>query len=629
MNSLTLPSTNPLIPRRILFGNPAKDSPKLSPDGTFLAYLAPDSRGTLNVWVRRAGQKDDRVVTSDHQRGIRFFIWQYDSRHILYIQDRDGDENWHLYQTHIFTRETRDLTPLEGIQVRVVAYEPQFPSKMLVAINDRDPSLHDVLLLDLNNGRLGRRIKNTGDISSWEADHQLRVRAGAVFEPHGGTAIRLRPPDSSKWKNLISWDPNETFGGIVGFSPDNRHLRIITSLGANAARLIEIDCATGSTRVLCEDPRFDVSDVLIDPKTHTLLAARFIKERAEYQLLDPSIEHAFRSVQEFTEGDFQIVSTDLRNRRWIVGYTSDDAPTRYFLYCRDNREFYFLFHTRPELRHYPLARTLPISFRARDGMQIYGYITLPLEGNLRDVPLVLLVHGGPWARDTWGFQPEVQWLANRGYIVLQINYRGSTGYGKDYLNAGDREWAGKMQDDLIDGKRWALGQGYGNKDRVAIYGGSYGGYATLVGLTFTPEEFTCGIDIVGPSNLVSLIRSIPPYWKPMKSLFDKRVGTLESEEFLKARSPLFKADQIRRPLLIAQGANDPRVKKTESDQIVDAMRKNQKPVDYLVFPDEGHGFARPDNRLKFYAAAEAFLARYLGGRVEPAGAGETWGELTS
>jgi dipeptidyl aminopeptidase/acylaminoacyl peptidase len=301
-----------------------------------------------------------------------------------------------------------------------------------------------------------------------------------------------------------------------------------------------------------------------------------------------------------------------------VSYGVDDGPVPFYVYDRTSRKAAFLFSNRPAQEKYRLAKMQPISFQARDGLKVHGYLTLPVGLEPKNLPLVLNVHGGPWGRDTWGLDNEAQWLANRGYAVLQINFRGSTGYGKAFVNAGDREWAGKMHADLIDGKNWAVKLGYADPKKVCIMGGSYGGYATLVGLTFTPDEFACGVDVVGPSNLVTLLSTIPPYWAPIKSLFKKRVGDLETEQdFLKARSPLFKADQIKVPLLIGQGANDPRVKQAESDQIVAAMRKNGKLVEYIVFPDEGHGFARPENRLIFYAAAEPFLAKCLGGRAEP------------
>jgi dipeptidyl aminopeptidase/acylaminoacyl peptidase len=306
-----------------------------------------------------------------------------------------------------------------------------------------------------------------------------------------------------------------------------------------------------------------------------------------------------------------------------VNFTSDVAPATYYLFDPKTRKTEFLFATRPELEKYTLANVQPISFTASDGMKIFGYVTMPPAA--KKAPMVMLVHGGPWGRDVWGYSPLTQMLANRGYGVLQVNFRGSTGYGKAYLKAGDREWAGKMHQDLIDAKRWAVKQGYTDADKVAVMGGSYGGYATLTGLTFTPDEFACGVSIVGPSNLYTLLKAIPPYWAPMKALFDQRVGSLEKEEdFLRSRSPLFRADRIKKPLLIGQGANDPRVPQAESDQIVKAMRDNKLPVEYIVFPDEGHGFARPINNLRFFAATEQFLSKCLGGRAEPPTAEEDW-----
>jgi dipeptidyl aminopeptidase/acylaminoacyl peptidase len=363
--------------------------------------------------------------------------------------------------------------------------------------------------------------------------------------------------------------------------------------------------------------------VLVDRRTKRVEAVQFVRARSEWEILDESVRRDFDAIRSAADADVGVISRDLANRRWIVGYIEDDAPVHYYVYDRRSREATHLFANRPALDGYRLSPMRPIAFAARDGLTIHGYLTLPIDP-APGRPMVLLVHGGPWARDVWGLHNEVQWLANRGYAVLQVNYRGSIGYGKAFVNAGNREWAGRMHDDLIDAKRWAVERGYASDDRVAIYGGSYGGYATLVGLTFTPDEFACGVDIVGPSSLVTLISSIPPYWSTLRGIFDRRVGHLETEQdFLDSRSPLFRADRIRKPLLIAQGANDPRVKQAESDQIVQAMRARGLPVEYLVFPDEGHGFARPENRFRFYAAAERFLATHLGGRAEPPGEGES------
>ncbi len=347
---------------------------------------------------------------------------------------------------------------------------------------------------------------------------------------------------------------------------------------------------------------------------------QFNRGKPVWKVLDPSIVDDFAAIAQVRPGEFNIASRDLADKTWVVSYSADDKPTYYYLYHRDGKKADLLFSSQPKLENAALAKMQPIHYPARDGLTIHGYLTTPPGGEAKNLPTVLLVHGGPWARDSWGFNPMVQWLANRGYAVLQVNYRGSTGYGKQFVNAGNKEWAAKMHDDLIDGVNWAVKQGVADRQKVAIMGGSYGGYATLVGLTFTPDVFVCGVDIVGPSNILSLLKTIPPYWTPMRAIFDKRVGSIEKEEeFLRSRSPLFKVDRIKAPLLIGQGKNDPRVKQAESDQIVEAMHKAGRPVEYVIYTDEGHGFQRPENRLHFYAKAEEFLAKYLGGRAEPVG----------
>ncbi len=604
-----------MIPRDLLFGNPEKAGPQLSPDGAKLAYLAPD-KGVMNVWVRTIGQTDDRVVTSDKKRGVRAFYWQHDSEHVAYIQDRDGDENWHVYQTSLKTRTTRDLTPFEGARAQGIYRDHKFPDQMLVGLNVRDARLHDIYRLNLKTGALEMDTQNPGDVAGWTADNDLQIRVADIVTPDGGGLIRVRDNPKAPWRELLKWGPTEN-GGTIGFTPDNKSLRVITTVGANAARLTEVDIATGKSKVVAEDAQYDVGGILAHPKTKKLEAVQYIRARQEWKVLDPAIQADIDAIRKVRDGDFNIGSRDLEDKTWLVSYIEDDAPVYYYAFDRATKKATLLFSNRPKLEQYKLAEMKPISFESRDGKVIHGYLTLPL-GKSRNVPLVMNVHGGPWGRDMWGLNSEAQWLANRGYGVLQVNFRGSTGYGKAFLNAGDREWAGKMHDDLIDAKKWAVQQGYADPKKVCIYGGSYGGYATLVGLTFTPDEFLCGVDIVGPSNIVTLIKSIPPNWTPVKAIFARRVGNVDTEEeFLKSRSPLFKADQIKAPLLIAQGANDPRVKQAESDQIVAAMRKNSKPVDYYVFPDEGHGFARPENRLAFYSAAEQFLAKHLGGTAQP------------
>jgi dipeptidyl aminopeptidase/acylaminoacyl peptidase len=605
-----------LIPREILFGNPERAAPQISLDGKTLAYLAPVN-GVLNVWLRTIGQNDDHAVTADKKRGIFGFFWQSDGEHILYVQDRDGDENWHLYQTNLMTGATRDLTPFEGVQAQLIAVNRKFPDQILIGLNKRDPRFHDVYRLDLRNGELVLDTKNPGDVAGWNIDNNLQVRGAQAVLPDGGAEIRIRNDAKSPWRVFQTLGPDET-GGIARFTPDNKSIWFVSSVNVNAARLLEVDLATGKTSVVAEDGQYDFGGLMVNPQKGTIEAVQFYRERSDWVLMDRSLEADFDAIKKVHDGDFFIVSRDKSDKTWIVVYIIDDRPVYWYLFDRTTKQSTLLFSDRPPLEKYRMAKMKPISFQARDGMTLYGYLTLPAGVEPKNLPMVLDVHGGPWGRNTWGPNSEAQWMANRGYAVLQINFRGSTGYGKAYLNAGDREWAGKMHTDLLDGKEWAIKQGYVDPKRVAIFGGSYGGYATLVGLAFTPDEFTCGVDIVGPSNLVTLIRSIPPYWTTIRAIFDKRVGNVDTEEeFLKSRSPLFKADQIRVPLLIAHGANDPRVKLSESEQIVAAVRRNGKPVEFLVFPDEGHGFARPENRLKFYAAAEAFLAQNLHGRAEP------------
>ena len=600
----------PLIPRKVLFGNPAKSQAQISPNGKILAYLAPDEKGVMNVWVRTLGQNDDRVVTADQKRGINVYDWQQDSEHILYGQDRDGDENWHVYQTNLKTKITRDLTPFQGVQARRPITDSNFPDQILVALNIRDRRIHDMYRINLKNGAVEMDTENPGDVIEFFADNKFQVRAARALSAR---EIRVRDDAKSPWRSFQKWDLKDIVV-IKSFTPDDTGIYLASSVDANTLRLLEVDLGTGKSMVLAEDKQFDVGPILTNPKTHALEAVEFIRERRERTVFDKSLQADFDALGKVRDGDLSINNRDLADKTWIVSYILADAPVATYAYDRASKKATFLFNNRPNLEKYNLAQMCPISFTARDGMTIYGYLTLPVGLEPKNLPMVLRVHGGPWFRDFWGPNNEVQWLANRGYAVLQINFRGSEGYGKNYINAGNREWGGKMNDDLIDGKNWAVKQGYADPNQVCIMGMSYGGYATLVGLAFTPDEFACGVDVVGISNLITWLTPLKPF-----TAWDKKIwGDIETEqEFLKSRSPLFKADQIKAPLLIAHGANDTRVKQAESDQIVGAMRKNGKPVEYIVFPDEGHGFTRPENRMKFYAAAEAFLAKYLGGRAEP------------
>ena len=617
----------PLIPRQLLFGNVEKASPFLSPDGSKLAYIAPDENNVLNVWVKDLNSGEDKKVTSEAKRGIRSYSWQYDSKHILYLQDKEGDENWHIYQSDIDTQEIKDLTPFEGVKSDLLDYNPKFPNEVLVQMNRRNPSLFDVYRLNLQTGHLEMDTENPGGVIHYAVDNQSHVRAVLSYSQGGSMLIRVRDSEDLPWREFLTFDADEIGGKIGGFSSDNQSIYLFTSLNGNTIRLLKVSLQTGETSLVAEDPQHDLSGMMMNPVTYELEAIGLEKERPDYIVLDASLKPDFQHLSETFQTPFSIISRDLANENLVVASLSDQRPTNYYLFHRNNKSLEFLFNSKSSLLDHQLSEMKPISFLARDGMKLYGYLTLPVGKDPQNLPTILFVHGGPAVRDSWGFSPNVQWLANRGYAVLQVNYRGSAGYGKQYLNAGNREWGRKMHHDLLDAKQWAIQEGFADPDKVAIYGGSYGGYATLVGLAFTPDEFCCGVDIVGPSNLITLLQTIPTYWSPLKAKMDRQIGSLDEVEFLKERSPYYKAHQIKKPLLIAQGANDPRVKQAESNQMVEIIRHNQLPVDYLLFKDEGHGFARPENRLKFSAAAEEFLARILGGRHELPSAEENYESL--
>jgi dipeptidyl aminopeptidase/acylaminoacyl peptidase len=608
-----------LIPREVLFGNPEKASPKISPDGSRLAYIAPDE-GVLNVWIRTIGEKDDRVVTRDRDRGIRSYFWSQDNSQILYIQDKGGNENWQLFAVDLETDSTRLLTPQENVQVQIIDTNKEKPGTLAIAMNKENPRFHDAYRIDLETGELSLAARNPGNVTQWIADANLHIKAALGATPDGGTVLLVRPSEDATWEQLLTWSPeNSMSSGPITFNKTGDALYLIDSREANAGRLVELNLDTQELTVLAEDPQYDVSRVMIHPDTYKVQAVAFNRAKLEWTVLDESIQQDFNTARNLDEGEFILINRDHADDHWLVGFIDDDGPVSYYDYNRRTQKGSFLFDHRPVLNDYELAEMQPISFMSRDSLTIHGYITFPPGLGKTNLPMVLNVHGGPWARDTWGYDPEAQWLANRGYVCLQVNFRGSTGYGKEFLNAGNMEWGRKMQNDLTDAVHWAIDQGYADSSRVAIYGGSYGGYAALAGAAFTPDLYTCAVDIVGPSNIITLIQSVPPYWTAFLSQFYTRVGHPEKDaELLKRRSPLFSADSIRIPMLIAQGANDPRVKQAESEQIVEALKEKGVDYRYLLFPDEGHGFAKPENRLTFYAEAETFLSEHLGGRYEPA-----------
>ncbi|MEX2306375.1 MAG: S9 family peptidase [Pirellulales bacterium] len=622
----------PLIPREVLFGNPQRAQARLSPDGKWLSFLAP-VEGVLNVWV---GPVDDlskaAPVTEDKKRGIRSHDWAYDARHILYTQDKDGDENWHVYATNVETRETKDLTPIEGVNARVQGVSEKFPKDILVGLNDRDAQHHDVWRVNIESGERELVQKNDG-VAGYVIDDEFQVRFALDFTSTGGQVLLKREGegDQQKWTDFLEFGPEDAMtSGPAGFDKSGRTLYLEDSRNRNTAGLFAMNLDSGDVKLVADDPRCDIGGVLAHPTEKNIQAVSFTYDRTEWKILDDAIAADFEYLKGVEDGEIIVASRTLDDKQWIVAFLLDDGPVKTYRYIRSpERKAIFLFNNRDDLADYPLVKMHAPVVKTRDGLDLVCYLSLPPGTDAdndgrpnKPVPMVLNVHGGPWARDGWGLNPYHQWLANRGYAVLSVNYRGSTGFGKEFINAANSEWAGKMHDDLIDAVNWAIDEKIALKDEVAIMGGSYGGYATLVGLTFTPEAFACGVDIVGPSSLVTLLQNVPEYWTPFMPVMKVRVGDVDTDEGraeLLKRSPLSLVDKIKRPLLIAQGANDPRVTQLEADQIVDAMKEKNIPVTYVLYPDEGHGFARPENRKSFNAVTEAFLAEQLGGRFEPVG----------
>jgi len=610
-----------LIPREVLFGNPTRAQARLSPNGSHLSWLAPSADGVLNVWVQPADRSEEaRQITDDQKRGIRSYGWTEDGSHILYVQDEGGDENWHLYAVALDGSKAQDLTPFDDVRAQNLMTDPEHPNQVLVGLNKRDPSVFDMYRVQLDSGKVELDTENPGDVVSWLTDADFRIRAAEASDPEtGDDIIRVRDAEDQPWRELLRFPFGEN-GGALAFNEKGDQLFVTSSLGSDTTRLLALDVKTGKpSKELAQHPKADVGSVIMHPTEHRVQAVEFDYLKPEWTVIDPGLAEDLAHLEQVAEGTVAIVSRTLADDRWVFVDQPDDGPATYYLYDREPRRVERLFVTRPELAEYELAKMQPVEIKARDGLTLPSYLTLPLGLEPKRLPLVLVVHGGPWARDDWGYNAQAQWMANRGYAVLQVNFRGSTGFGKAFLNAGNEEWGvGDMQHDLTDAVRWAIDQGIADPERVCIYGGSYGGYATLAGLAFTPDLYACGVDIVGPSNIETLFQSVPPYWAPMKKQLVKRVGDVENDPELNRRiSPLFHAEKIEAPLMVLQGANDPRVKIAEADQIVAAMREKDLPVTYIVFPDEGHGFVRPENRLDANARIEQFLAEQLGGRAEP------------
>jgi dipeptidyl aminopeptidase/acylaminoacyl peptidase len=619
----------PLIERANIFGNPSKTGGRISPDGQWLSWVAPRD-GVLNVWVAPAADPSKaRPLTEEKVRPIRSAFWSPDSRQLLFIQDKGGDENFLLYGVDVVSGKQTNFTPFEKTRVMPIAYSSKVKDRILIGLNNRDPRWHDVYSLELATGKLTLLLQNDG-YGGFLADELLNLRVAQKSRPDGGSTYYRLKDGKADGDPLadVGLDDSQTTAPLT-FTVDGKTLYWTDSRGRNTSALVAQEVATGKATVIAQDPRADIANALYDTKTGEVQAYNVDYLKQEYVPLSAALKGDLEFLKKNTKGQFTIASRTEADDKWLVSVDAVTAPPATWLYERKTRRLTQLYVTRPELEGAPLAQMYPQEIKARDGLTLVSYLTLPKSVNAdgsgkasKPVPMVLLVHGGPWARDGYGYNGYHQWLANRGYAVLSVNYRGSTGFGKNFISAGDLQWGRKMHDDLIDAVQWAVKSGVTSADKVAIMGGSYGGYATLAGLTFTPTAFACGVDIVGPSNLFTLLQTIPPYWEAGKQQFYKRMGdptTDEGKALLKERSPLNYAGNIQRPLLIGQGANDPRVNVAESDQIVAAMAAKKIPVTYVVFPDEGHGFARPNNNIAFNAVTENFLAKCLNGRSEPIG----------
>ena len=626
----TLP---PLIPRAVLFGNAARKDPQISPDGRQLSWLAPDANGVQNVWARLEGQDSARAITHETHRPIRWYGWSAGGSHVLYLQDGDGDENDHLFCADLETGSVRDLTPFRGVRAQNVLVSRARPGEVLVALNQRNPRMFDLYRVGLATGALTLEAENPGDVLSWTPDAGGVIRGATAFDAAtSATVIRVRDRVGQPWRDVLSMPFDRSLfagqlsGGslIAGFAADGRSLYVHSALGTGIGRLVRVDASTGAElEVVASHPRSDLIDdlqngVLFDDSTHRVLAVQFDPGTPEWTFLDARTRDDFARLRRVAPGFAQVLSRDAAGRRWVLSISSSDAPDSYVLYDRDTHAVTKLYSARPALAGAVLAKKQVVTIPARDGLALVSYLTLPPGAAPRSLPLVLLVHGGPWFRDSEFFDPEVQLLANRGYAVLQVNYRGSTGFGLAYYNAGNDQWGRGMQEDLYDAVRWAIARGIADPHRVASMGWSGGGFATLNALWQQPTMFACGVDGVGPGDVRVLFQSFPSYWVSNLARWRRRVGDVEHDDSLwKLISPRFHVDAIRAPLLIGQGQNDPRVSLANADAMVKALRAAGREVSYVVYPDEGHGFARPENNLDFLGRVEEFLAKVLGGRAEP------------
>jgi dipeptidyl aminopeptidase/acylaminoacyl peptidase len=621
---MTVPRS--LIPRRALFDNPTYMDAKISPDGHWISWLAPLDT-VLNIWLAPVGDlAAAQPITRTKGRPIPWHAWSPDGRFVLYSKDETGDENVHLFAVDVTTHTVRDLTPFNKINARWLIGSPDRLGEIVVGLNDRDPRWHDAYLVNLATGTRSLLWENTQELAQLGFDWMYQMRVGRSALPGGGARIwRVEAGKLEPWRDVAYEDELATWPML--FNRANTHLHFRTSVGRDTTAFTRVDWTTGAETIVAAHPRADVSNAVFDRQTFEIVAASANILTTEWFYTAPSVAPDFASLARQLPGlEFNVTDETENDRRWIVTAHKPEQPVTYLLFDRDTQQVTELFRSRPELTRHRLAPMRPVSVAARDGLELVSYLTLPADVTSakpdKPLPMVLIVHGGPWSRDSYGYRGDHQWLADRGYAVLSVNYRGSTGFGKKFVAASIKQHAGKMHDDLIDMVEWAITEGIAERSKIAIYGGSYGGYAAFVAATFTPDVFCCAIPVVGITNLQTLIETIPPYWAAFSEAMYQSYGdprTDEGRAFMASRSPIHKVDRITKPMLIFHGANDVRCKIAESDTIVAAMQAKGTPVIYVVYPDEGHGFAKPANRLASLAMLEAFLGQHLGGAVEPVG----------